>query len=57
MLHLHKFFFPLILCIPCLVSPVYAESPAEAGASVPEPSVAILGGVCGMLLLIWRRKS
>jgi len=24
---------------------------AESGATVPEPSVAILGGICGLLLL------
>lgn len=32
-----------------------AVEPVEV-ASVPEPSVALLGGLCGILFLLWRKK-
>ena len=39
-------------------SSTYAQGAevVEASASVPEPSIAILGGICGILFLIWRKK-
>jgi len=32
-----------------------AEEVADTTA-VPEPSAAILGGLCGIIFLLWRRK-
>ncbi|MDA7881239.1 hypothetical protein N9A94_02950 [Akkermansiaceae bacterium] len=32
-----------------------AEESADA-ANVPEPSVAVLGGLCGIIFLLWRKK-
>ncbi len=32
-----------------------AEESADV-ASVPEPSVAVLGGLCGIIFLLWRKK-
>jgi len=39
-----------------LTSTALGADVAEAGTAVPEPSIAILGGLCGLLFLIWRRK-
>ncbi|MDG1671352.1 MAG: hypothetical protein P8H96_10815 [Akkermansiaceae bacterium] len=32
-----------------------AEETPEV-SSVPEPSVAVLGGLCGIIFLLWRKK-
>lgn len=32
-----------------------AEQDADV-ASIPEPSVAVLGGLCGIIFLLWRKK-
>ena len=39
-----------------LINPLYAAQEAVDAAPVPEPSVAVLGGLCGILFLFWRRK-
>ncbi|MGC6465487.1 MAG: hypothetical protein ACON38_14480 [Akkermansiaceae bacterium] len=39
------------------ISPVLraAEESGET-SSIPEPSVAMLGGLCGIFFLLWRKK-
>ncbi|MCX8239497.1 MAG: hypothetical protein QNK82_05200 [Akkermansiaceae bacterium] len=32
-----------------------AEQVADA-SSIPEPSAALLGGLCGVIFLLWRKK-
>jgi len=39
----------------CTASLWGADAPADA-APVPEPSVTLIGGLCGILFLFWRRK-
>ncbi len=37
---------------------VHAVEPSlsEDAATIPEPSVALIGGLCGIIFLFWRRK-
>ena len=54
--------FPLILAsfvassAHVLAAEAVEAIPAEDAAAVPEPSVALIGGLCGILFLFWRRK-
>jgi len=49
------FLLPLVAGI-LIISSASAEEIESQSTSVPEPSVAVLGGICGLLFLIWRRK-
>jgi hypothetical protein len=43
----------------CLAASGSSLLAAEQGAettSVPEPSAVLIGGLCGILFLLWRRK-
>ncbi|MDB4740234.1 hypothetical protein OAF87_00260 [Akkermansiaceae bacterium] len=35
---------------------LHAATPGSEATSVPEPSAAILGGICGIIFLLWRKK-
>lgn len=39
-----------------LISQSAGAEVSQSAATVPEPSVAVLGGICGLLFLIWRKK-
>ena len=54
-----KFLPSRLYSIVALVATTCALSAAEETpevASVPEPSVAVLGGLCGIIFLLWRKK-
>jgi ABC-type multidrug transport system permease subunit len=39
-----------------LGSSLSAAVESTDAASIPEPSVALLGGLCGIFFLLWRKK-
>jgi len=39
-----------------LVGSASAAGVSVDAASIPEPSVALLGGLCGIFFLLWRKK-
>ena len=53
-----KFYNALCLSFLALLTPALAqgEGAVTDATAVPEPSSAILAGVCGILFLLWRRK-
>ncbi|MDB4434428.1 hypothetical protein N9142_04755 [Akkermansiaceae bacterium] len=36
---------------------LHTATPGLEATSVPEPSAAILGGICGIIFLLWHRMS
>ena len=54
-----KFSLSKLYSLIALAATTSALSAAEESAdvaSVPEPSVAVLGGLCGIIFLLWRKK-
>lgn len=52
-----NFLFPILFALLCLFpAGAYGSGDDLAAASVPEPSVALIGGLCGIIFLLWRKK-
>jgi len=45
-----------IIAFAATTSALSAAQEGSDAASVPEPSVAVLGGLCGIIFLLWRKK-
>jgi hypothetical protein len=43
-------------CLAASGSRLLAAEQAAETTSVPEPSAVLIGGLCGILFLLWRRK-
>lgn len=48
--------FYLIVALAATTCALSASEETPGVASVPEPSVAVLGGLCGIIFLLWRKK-
>lgn len=50
-----KIWIPLS-CFAASASSLLAAEEAAETTSVPEPSAVLIGGLCGIFFLLWRRK-
>ena len=48
--------FYLIVALAATTCALSASEEGSEVSSVPEPSVAVLGGLCGIIFLLWRKK-
>ena len=48
--------FYLIVALAATTCALSASEESSEVSSVPEPSVAVLGGLCGIIFLLWRKK-
>jgi hypothetical protein len=43
-------------CLGALTTSLFGAEGKVEPSAVPEPSAVLIGGLCGILFLLWRRK-